>query len=64
MAFVETTYCGKCERIQPHINRKCNECRERERREAMAIWLSKTTDEKLLDIHKRLLRLEAGPVSY
>ena len=30
----------------------------------MAAWQAKTTDEKLLDIHKRLLKLEANPASY
>lgn len=47
-----------------HTNGKCNDCRDREYREAMAAWQAKTTDEKLLDIHKRLLRLEAGPARY
>jgi hypothetical protein len=47
-----------------HTNGKCDHCSERERREVMAAWMAKTTDEKLLDIHRRLLRLEAGPPTY
>jgi hypothetical protein len=64
MALVKTDYCRVCEKVTRHINMKCSDCAERERREAMAVWQAKTTDEKLLDIHKRLLKLEAGPPTY
>jgi predicted ATP-dependent serine protease len=64
MAYVREQYCRHCEAEKTHTNGKCNTCREREHREAMAAWQAKTTDEKLLDIHKRLLRLEAGPAQY
>jgi hypothetical protein len=30
----------------------------------MAAWQAQTVEEKLLDIHKRLLRVEAGPPKY
>lgn len=47
------------------MNNKCTVCVERERREYMAAWKAKTTDEKLLDIHKRLLSLENNkPITY
>jgi DUF1680 family protein len=64
MAFVRTEYCRHCEAEKLHTNGKCNDCRDREHREAMAAWQAKTTDEKLLDIHKRLLRIEAGSPRY
>jgi tryptophan 2,3-dioxygenase len=43
-----------------NINKKCRNCMEREYREPMNTWQSKTIDEKLLDIHKRLLKLESN----
>jgi len=64
MALVITQYCNECARFMQHTNGKCDHCSERERREVMAAWMVKTTDEKLLDIHRRLLRLEAGPPTY
>jgi len=64
MALVRTEYCRSCEAEKMHTNGKCNDCLEREHREAMAAWQAKTTDEKLLNIHKRLLRIEAGPPRY
>jgi hypothetical protein len=33
-------------------------------RAQMAVWQAKTTDEKLLDLHKRVLALESGPTRY
>lgn len=64
MALIRSQYCIFCEAEKTHTNGKCNDCRSREHREAMAAWHAKTTDEKLLDIHKRLLALEAGPPRY
>lgn len=64
MAFVRQEYCNQCEAQRQFINRKCSVCCERERREEMAKWKAKTTDEKLLDIHKRLLKLENGSKLY
>jgi predicted ATP-dependent serine protease len=64
MAYIRDEYCPHCEAEKMHTNGKCNDCRAREHREAMAAWKAKTTNEKLLDIHKRLLRLEAGPPTY
>jgi DUF1680 family protein len=64
MAFVKIKYCRHCEKENQHTNNKCNICCERERREAMAAWQAKTKEEKLLDLHKRLLRLESGPARY
>jgi hypothetical protein len=64
MALVDNRYCDQCEAQRPHINNKCTYCLQRKRREDMAAWQAKTTDEKLLDLHKRMLRLEAGNTTY
>ena len=64
MALINNQYCKHCEEEKPHLNGECRDCSERIYREEMAAWKAKTTDEKLLDIHKRLLRLEQGPVRY
>jgi hypothetical protein len=64
MAFIQNKYCHACEGNKIHTNGLCNDCRERSRREALALWGAKTTDEKLLDMHKRLLKIEAGQQRY
>ena len=64
MALVIAQHCDACAQYTLYTDGKCNQCRGREQREAMAVWNAKTTDEKLLDIHRRLLRLEAGPPTY
>lgn len=62
--IIQRQYCNTCEKELNFRNGKCPDCAERERREAVAIWQSKTVEEKLLDLHKRLLKLEAGPPTY
>lgn len=64
MAYIQTKYCTTCDRDTSHTNGTCNHCRERIRREEMAAWQAKTVEEKLLDLHKRILKLEAGPATY
>lgn len=64
MALVRDEYCRTCETEKMHINGRCRDCSERERREALAAWQAKTTDEKLLDLHKRMLKVESGPPRY
>lgn len=64
MAYITTKYCTTCDRDTSHTNGTCNHCRERIRREEMAAWQAKTVEEKLLDLHKRTLKLEAGPARY
>ena len=64
MAFIEHRYCNPCAKPTQHTNHTCDLCYERERREALAAWCAKTTDEKLLDLHRRLLKREAGPTAY
>lgn len=58
MAYVSREYCDECEQEVNMINRRCPECSTRQKRREMAAWQALTIDEKLLDIHKRLLRLE------
>lgn len=64
MALVTRKYCNICEAYRTYVNRKCSDCYERERRERMAAWKAQTVDEKLLDVHKRLLKLEQSPPRY
>ena len=64
MALITTEYCRECEAYVLHTNGECVHCTERKRRVELALWQSKTTDEKLLDLHKRLKSLEAGPIRY
>ena len=64
MARISQDYCNKCEQQTQHINNRCVTCAVRENRQEMAAWQALTIEEKLLDIHKRLLKLEAGPQRY
>lgn len=64
MAYLDRRYCVECHRTTSHINGSCGPCMERKDREAMAAWMAKTTDEKLLDLHLRLMAMERGPVRY
>lgn len=64
MAFTETKHCDTCCTVRQHTNGKCNDCHTREERAAMAAWVSMKKSERLLDLHKRLLRLEKGPPTY
>lgn len=64
MARVSDEYCDTCEEITQHINNRCVPCSIRDTRKEMAAWKALTIEEKLLDIHKRLLKLEAGPQRY
>lgn len=58
MAFVQQKYCNHCDCVRSFINHVCPQCEERKRRIEIAAWQALTFDEKLLDIHKRLLKLE------
>lgn len=64
MALVREDYCQPCAEQRRFINGKCCVCADRKRREELAAWLSKTPDEKLLDLHRRVQVLEAGPARY
>ena len=64
MALIQYKYCDVCESVKMHTNGHCDDCWERKRREALAAWKAKTVDEKLLDLHKRMLKLEAGPPTF
>lgn len=64
MALVTDDYCAKCADRCRHINRQCVVCRDRRHRAELAAWLSQTADEKLLDLHRRVQALEAGPPRY
>lgn len=58
MAFVEFKYCEKCVGTTNFINGKCAVCSDREYRQQIAAWQALTTEEKLLDLMKRIERLE------
>lgn len=58
MAYIQEQYCKACDCVRSFINNVCPQCEERKRRTEMAAWQALTSDEKLLDIHRRLLALE------
>tara|TARA_R110000765_G_scaffold263162_1_gene362958 strand:- start:433 stop:627 length:195 start_codon:yes stop_codon:yes gene_type:complete len=64
MAYIQKGYCKECEKDVDFINGLCTICCERIRRETMAKWQSNTVEEKLLDLHKRTLKLEQPPATY
>lgn len=58
MAYLSREYCNECEQEVDMINHVCVTCAVRKTRQEMAAWKVLTIEEKLLDIHKRLLQLE------
>lgn len=58
MAYVELKYCDKCAGTTNHINGKCAPCYDREYRQKNAAWQALTVEEKLLDLMKRIEKLE------
>lgn len=64
MVFAVTDYCDKCASSTMHYNNKCVVCKKREEQMAEASWNSQSTQDKLLDIHRRLKTLERGPIRY
>ena len=64
MVYLTTEYCVECETTLQMCNGKCPKCEERKRRVDIAAWQALSTDEKLLDLHKRILELEKPEPRY
>lgn len=64
MAFINDSYCCRCERVTSHINGGCSICNERNERERIGKWNALTIDEKLSDLRKRVESLEQGPMRF
>jgi len=66
MAYIHRQYCSYCRIETDHINGGCTPCAIRLERERIAIWNSKTIEEKLDELLKRIDKLEAGryPILY
>lgn len=58
MALISVTWCNHCRKETHHTNRKCNDCYAREKREEAAIWHSKTNEEKIEALLRRIEKLE------
>ena len=58
MAYISREYCNDCEQEVDMINHRCVTCAVRKTRQETAAWQALTIEEKLLDIHKRLLKIE------
>lgn len=61
MALIGSEFCVPCGKTTQHVNQKCVDCLDLAQRVEIATWAAKTTDQKLMDIHLRPQRLEAGP---
>lgn len=62
--LIRREYCYKCVKEVDFHNGQCPDCVDRLHREKMAAWQALTIEEKLLDIHKRLLKLETETRTY
>jgi hypothetical protein len=58
MAYISEGWCLVCQDYRSHLNNKCNHCADREAREIRAIWNSKTNEEKIESLLKRIQVLE------
>jgi hypothetical protein len=53
-------FCPKCSRITEHHNNKCERCTKADSMAALLHWQALSIEEKLLDLHTRLLRIETS----
>jgi hypothetical protein len=60
MAYITTRFCYLCGKETTHTNTICDDCHEREEQQKLSAWMMQTTEEKLTDLHKRLLKIEEG----
>lgn len=58
MAYTDNKYCPDCKEMRPHTNGNCDVCKNKQQEVALDTWLAQTDKDKLLDLHKRILRLE------
>jgi len=58
MALLTHGWCSYCGDYKDHLNNKCIACACRETREERAIWNSKTNEEKIESLLKRIQVLE------
>lgn len=64
MAFIRMEYCNSCEKETQHCNGVCPTCYEKSERIRIAKWNDLMADEKLVDLRKRIEKLERGPAMY
>jgi len=64
MAHLHLSWCGFCRRKTDHMNFECLPCVDRIQRERRAIWNSKTNEEKIEELLKRIEKLESEPQRY
>ena len=64
MAYIHKDFCKYCEAETYHLNHRCNTCADRLHREKIAIWNSKTNEEKIQELLKRIEALENQNIKY
>lgn len=64
MAYLSEGWCLVCQDHRSYINNKCIQCACREAREQRAIWNSKTNEEKIEELLKRIQSLENNNRTY
>lgn len=68
MAYISHEPCNRCGSVQQFINHECCGCVRAAFTARLEKWNAQTTEEKLLDLHLRMLRFEAaalpGPKTY
>lgn len=56
--YLSFSYCHVCGKETFHADGNCSDCAKKASEEALEKWKSKTLEEKLLDLHLRLKRIE------
>jgi predicted ATP-dependent serine protease len=64
MVYAADQYCEECASTTLHHNGKCTHCERAKAIMAEATWNAQPIEKKLLDLHRRLQKLERGPVRY
>lgn len=62
MAYITHEHCPKCGSVQQCINGNCCGCTSAAFTARLEKWNSQTVEEKLLDLHLRMLRIEGSAV--
>jgi len=58
MLLAEHKHCSNCAQSTMHHNGKCTHCEANRVRAEEAAWAAQSTDAKLLDLHRRIKKLE------
>jgi hypothetical protein len=64
VAHIDDEFCVKHKRVTTHVNGKCSLCQQEKEEKALKEWEARPLDEKLLNLHMRLKKIEENPTDF